>query len=741
MNALLNCNEIQVRLILCLRVAAILFGFSLGAEVQAQAPARTLDELQTDLRVARRDLLDLQLEEFVLKARVNGLDTYLQFLDEQSQSQQPNQAITPGFKPTQAFKEEILQALSSESATNGRLDGLRYFQARADQGQNEARQALSELLKQEQELQLRAAKEGAEEFDPGSQGVVGSIAQEVLNGLRAYWWIYGLVLLLFWGLTAHQSRIRFRKWWHTKISKPVLILMGLGLSSLAGCSSPESLLRDSADDQFQRQQLMGEISVVSQQQTQQERVNTDLQGKVNALEAEARAKGVELLSLGLPLTIEEEDWTNSTFVENELEVQDQLRNILVDASVARELAQVAEDRLFELQKTRPGGSSPWESRQIVPIAAGCIQILIAFMVLLVAVLPFSRVIRQRQERLKKESSQCPRCLAPESLVRVENNFTNMRNEAMFNYECQVAECGQITYPEVIGHPRTCFPTVGVRNSGKSHWLFTSYQYVRNTTNLDQATRALIQKVTTPDDYIFEDLVVNYLEKHRNLPATQYDTPKPILCYVKDADSFARKSTLVNLFDFSGEVMFRDLALDPIRQRSLLFDGFVLFLDPTQVMQNQEGELTINDQIDALARFHDELQRMRGIPLGVPIDVPIAVCISKIDMLVNRNPMGTRAVRWIEELRETMSFRTTRHLVEERSKFTAEELPSMFPGWDIPRMLRERFGSRFMFFPVSAVGIEDGELGEEDLSRRTWAPFGIMEPLLWLLHMHGYRVFH
>ena len=56
-------------------------------------------------------------------------------------------------------------------------------------------------------------------------------------------------------------------------------------------------------------------------------------------------------------------------------------------------------------------------------------------------------------------------------------------------------------------------------------------------------------------------------------------------------------------------------------------------------------------------------------------------------------------------------------------------------------MRENFGGRCMFFPMSAVGLEEAELGIEDLCKRMIAPCGMIEPLLWLLHMHGYCVLH
>jgi hypothetical protein len=39
-----------------------------------------------------------------------------------------------------------------------------------------------------------------------------------------------------------------------------------------------------------------------------------------------------------------------------------------------------------------------------------------------------------------------------------------------------------------------------------------------------------------------------------------------------------------------------------------------------------------------------------------------------------------------------------------------------------------------------VSLEEGELGKDDLASRTDAPFGIMDPLQWLLHAHGYCMF-
>ena len=67
------------------------------------------------------------------------------------------------------------------------------------------------------------------------------------------------------------------------------------------------------------------------------------------------------------------------------------------------------------------------------------------------------------------------------------------------------------------------------------------------------------------------------------------------------------------------------------------------------------------------------------------------------------------------------------------------LPTLFAGSNITKTLEDQFGKRFLFFPMTPVGMEESELGVEDLARRTFAPFGVLEPIQWLLHMRGYSI--
>jgi hypothetical protein len=198
--------------------------------------------------------------------------------------------------------------------------------------------------------------------------------------------------------------------------------------------------------------------------------------------------------------------------------------------------------------------------------------------------------------------------------------------------------------------------------------------------------------------------------------------------------------MINVFDFSGELMKRTIYKDHLRAQALAMDGFVLFLDPTQVDDLSPHELRLEDQLEALDRFKKELREVRGLGVGARLEVPVAVCLSKLDLVTVHNQIQTQAKPWLRELRTTIRDRSYVSLetLRRRSELCEDALPSLFPGADIRGILRSAFGDHFLFFPISVVGVEEGVLGRDDLHHTD--PFGVVEPVLWLLHMHGYRIF-
>ena len=284
--------------------------------------------------------------------------------------------------------------------------------------------------------------------------------------------------------------------------------------------------------------------------------------------------------------------------------------------------------------------------------------------------------------------------------------------------------------------RLCFPTVGIRASGKTHWMIMLYDMIKNS-NIPVVSA--IKKIPSREDARFDELVQRLLYEGGGPDATVPGLPHPLTFHVHDADPLGPNKSMVNLFYFAGEMRHFTIDQSEFRRRALRCEGFTLFLDPTQV--TKATDLTIEAQIQTLAQFAEEMHAIRGLSAESPIDMSIAICVSKIDLLVTKNPMGTQAIPLVTALRETLTRKVDLALIHERSQLCARAMPLMFPGWNVERALRESFGGRYMFFPMSAVGLEGAELGVEDLSRRTIAPCGMIEPLLWLLHMHGYCVLH
>jgi hypothetical protein len=154
-------------------------------------------------------------------------------------------------------------------------------------------------------------------------------------------------------------------------------------------------------------------------------------------------------------------------------------------------------------------------------------------------------------------------------------------------------------------------------------------------------------------------------------------------------------------------------------------GVVLFLDPTLPFETLAKDLE---------KFRDLLRSLRQ---RVP-EVPVALCVNKIDLLVNQ-PYGEGGnidsfFSRLDEIGETFSL----DAINERSKLVAQLTDTIWPGWHIEREIDSLFGGRHLFFPMSQVRPDN--IGETDLLKIRVNPFGVHEPIFWLLHMTGHSVF-
>ena len=125
---------------------------------------------------------------------------------------------------------------------------------------------------------------------------------------------------------------------------------------------------------------------------------------------------------------------------------------------------------------------------------------------------------------------------------------------------------------------------------------------------------------------------------------------------------------------------------------------------------------------------------RNLTEPSPLDIPVAICLSKIDLLPFQGPLkGAYGEKILKELVncEHPTNRWSFSTILNRSNIIRNYLPLIFANKGMIEIFDQKFGSNYMFFPVANRGLDsDLSFGE---------PFGVMEPLLWLQHMHGFNV--
>jgi hypothetical protein len=130
-----------------------------------------------------------------------------------------------------------------------------------------------------------------------------------------------------------------------------------------------------------------------------------------------------------------------------------------------------------------------------------------------------------------------------------------------------------------------------------------------------------------------------------------------------------------------------------------------------------------------------------LKIGQQLRLPVALCVSKLDLMVNQlyaDMDGDGVIsKFYKDLAE-IGWELNLESIEARHQELAKLHQTVWPGWSIERQIGDLFGGRHKFFPLTPVGLNG--LGVEDLTQRVIAPVGLLEPLLWLLHMNGFRVF-
>ena len=352
---------------------------------------------------------------------------------------------------------------------------------------------------------------------------------------------------------------------------------------------------------------------------------------------------------------------------------------------------------------------------------------------------FWRGVRQRA---KITANTCPQCLGQDRLTEVpaaEGGGTG-RPSGVGMLRCKNViskdpydECEYTFAADYRAMTKLCLPTLGVPQAGKTHWLAMLYWQLCHG-NYPKTIQ--FEKIRSPVAEDFDVILEEILTSRIGTAATQRDRiPSPLVFNFQDHDRLGRSSVLLNIFDYSGEVTSDMMVDDYRRRRALEGDGFFFFLDPTYPAETQAK---------AMADFREDLRLLKGVEKrDKQLRTPVALCVSKIDIMAGQayaTAEGPDVVdRFYEELAriDPSGEAMTLEVIEARSAAVAQLRSHVWPGWQIERQIHDLFGGRHMFFPLTPVGL-DGR-GETDLSLRTISPFGLLEPLLWLLEMSGYPI--
>ncbi|MFP6752710.1 MAG: hypothetical protein VB855_13605, partial [Pirellulaceae bacterium] len=351
---------------------------------------------------------------------------------------------------------------------------------------------------------------------------------------------------------------------------------------------------------------------------------------------------------------------------------------------------------------------------------------------------FSFILFRNLKRYRQDiADTCPQCLGVGSFEQVqsEHDFSNLDILRCTSVD-QVygGDCGFELHGLHREKTKLSFPTLGVPQAGKTHWLCMVYrELIRGA--FDDIVN--FERVRGESSDEMDRRVEEIIEDRLNPEGTRTDAlPKPLIFDFTDNDAWGKSNVLVNIFDYAGEITQSRPLDDPQRQRALDADGYLFFIDPT------DGA-TADEQAKALVDFQEDLRVIKKISTGKSIRTPVAICVPKLDLMVNQSyadPSRKGAVsRFYHDLSaiEQTDSSISLENINKRSNLMMKFRETVWPGWRIERQINDLFGGRFRFFPLTPVGM--GDLGQTELREKTIEPFAILEPLMWLLHMNGFKV--
>lgn len=354
--------------------------------------------------------------------------------------------------------------------------------------------------------------------------------------------------------------------------------------------------------------------------------------------------------------------------------------------------------------------------------------------------------------LKKCSNLCPRCFESDTLVQAPEDKNQLMCTSVFCKE------NNFRLPKRFkSFPKISFPMLGVGSAGKTHWLLNLYSLNRKSSSSSKKLSALFSMdvLNNPEFNKREQSLVQQTSGGASVQPVLSFTAPPLIFSLNDNQNLPlglpylfRSDGLSFCFDYAGELrQERYKETQDLVSRS---NGIVFFLDVMNVDKKQIdftnwknnklneniqlNNYNIQDQTDVVGSTYSDFVIKRGLTEPNPLDLPVAVCLSKIDLLPFQGPLkgayGDKFLQQLESCKHPPN-RWSLSTIMNRSDIIRNYLPLIFAHKGIIQIFDQKFGSNYMFFPLANRGL-DSNLSYGD-------PFGVMEPLLWLQHMHGFNV--
>jgi len=383
-------------------------------------------------------------------------------------------------------------------------------------------------------------------------------------------------------LALHERRRQARQKRRSRLPGGIGIALAPLLLALAGCGGPGGARTDTDRRVLEAEKRAAEDELAA--------AAADLHDLSQAREGQTQLRIENWAKYVDPPALK------PTVVERETELLNRIRvaaeRAAIEDRLGKDIADAAALESEEASLDAMARSAAWWQFGFAGVRVGA-----AALLALVAFAPFALARRRAAAEIKLSSRTCPQCLAVGKLaVQKTPRGSGEYTESTY-LECKAkdrdgVECG---YRVARSHqyvPRLCFPTVGIRGGGKTHMLTTAYAAIHNRV---APTGAAVQPAPSVMDEQFRQYIELILRHRGEAGGTIHDTAQvpPLLIHARDVDRWGPDGVLVNLFDYSGELIEETPLAAALRERAMRMNGFMMIFDPTQIY-GDVGGVTLED---------------------------------------------------------------------------------------------------------------------------------------------------